>query len=187
MKKTSILLLAATFLLQWWIPLNMIFQQETILKEGTAFKFQTEPIDPNDPFRGKYITLNYVIDRVEVTNGKSWVSGEPVFVQIEEDAKGFAKVKSLEKVTPTNDANYVKATIRGVYGGNPTMVNLQYPFERFYMEESKAPKAEALFRDLWRDSTTQVYGLVIIKDGRAALEDVLVDEISIREAVENVD
>lgn len=185
MKKASIILLAATFLLQWWIPLNMIFQQETILKEGTAFKFETEPIDPNDPFRGKYITLNYVVDRVAITDGQEWISGESVFVQIEEGENGFARVKSLDKVAPTNNSNFVKATIQGVYGKNPTTVGLQYPFERFYMEESKAPKAETMFRDLWQDATTQVYGLVVIHEGRAALEDVLVDGVSIREAVES--
>ena len=51
------------------------------------------------------------------------------------------------------------------------------------MEESKAPKAEAMFRDLWRDSTTTVYGLVVINEGKAALEDVLVDGVSIKDAV----
>lgn len=183
MKKITLTLLAATFLLQWFVPLNMIMQQETILKEGTTFKFKTEPIDPNDPFRGKFVVLNYIADRVEVTDGQQWFHGEPVFAKIREGADGFAEVAGLEKVAPINNSNYVKAEIGGVYGENPTIVNLIYPFERFYMEETKAPKAEVMFRDLWRDSTTNVYGLVVINEGRAALEDVLVDGVSIRDAV----
>jgi len=181
MKKITLTLLVATFLLQWFVPLNMIMQQENILKEGTTFKFKTEPIDPNDPFRGKFVVLNYVADRVEVTNGQQWFSGEPVFVRIRENAVGYAEVAGLEKVAPVDDSNYVKAEIQSVYGDTPTIVRLRYPFERFYMEESKAPKAEAMFRDLWRDSTTTVYGLVVINAGRAALEDVMVDGVSIRE------
>ena len=51
MKKITVFLLAATCLVQWFVPLNMIMQQETVLKEGTPFKFKTQPIDPNDPFR----------------------------------------------------------------------------------------------------------------------------------------
>jgi len=183
MKKITFLLLLATFLFQWFVPLNMIMQQETILKDGTVFKFKTQPIDPNDPFRGKFVVLNYVASRTIIPNGQLWVNGEPVFVKIHTDSDGFAMIAGLEKVEPVDDKNYVKAEINNVWDTNPTQVSIRYPFERFYMEESKAPKAEAMFRDLWRDSTTNVYSLVVIKEGRAALEDVLVDGVSIRDAV----
>ena len=183
MKKIISIGLAATFLLQWFIPLNMIMQQETILKEGTSFKFKTQPIDPNDPFRGKFVVLNYIANQTTIQDGQKWMRGEKVFVKIQEDPDGFATIASLEKVAPTGEKNYVKAEIRQVWGENPVNVRVRYPFERFYMEESKAPKAEAMFRDLWRDSTTTVYGLVVINEGRAALEDVLVDGVSIKDAV----
>ena len=183
MKKITFLLLAATFLFQWFVPLNMIMQQETILKEGTPFKFKTQPIDPNDTFRGKFVVLNYEANRANIEAGQLWVNGEPVFVKIKEDAEGFATIAGLEKVEPIDEKHYVKATIRRVWGQNSTQVSIRYPFERFYMEETKAPKAEALFRDLWRDSSTTVYGLVVINQGRAALEDVFVDGVSISDAV----
>lgn len=185
MKKITLILLAATFILQWFVPLNMIMQQEDILKEGTTFKFKTAPIDPNDPFRGKFVVLNYRANRVEETGDRQWFRGEPVYVVIQNDVNGFAEIARLEKVAPVNEKNYVKAEILRVWGENPSQITIKYPFERFYMEESKAPKAETMFRDLWRDSTITVYGLVVIKDGRAALEDVLVDGVSIREAVED--
>ena len=40
---------------QLFVPSQMIFQQEDVLKTGTAFKFKTQPVDPSDPFKGKYI------------------------------------------------------------------------------------------------------------------------------------
>lgn len=187
MKKITLLFLVAAFLMQWFIPLNMIMQQETILDEGTPFKFKTQPIDPNDPFRGKFVVLNYVADRVEVTNGEKWYVGEPVFVSIQNNTAGFAEITKLEKVAPIDEKHFVKAEIAHAWGDNPTQVTIKYPFERFYMEETKAPKAEAMFRDLWRDSTTNVYGLVVINEGKAALEDVLVDGVSIREAVLDIE
>lgn len=183
MKKITFALLAFAFLMQWFVPLNMIMQQEDILKEGTTFKFKTQPIDPNDPFRGKFVVLNYEADRMDVSNGELWFKGEPVFVRIQENAAGFAEIASLEKIAPIDEQDYVKAEIAYVWGDDPVRVRINYPFERFYMEESKAPKAEAMFRDLWRDSTTNVYGLVVINEGKAALEDVLVDGVSIRDAV----
>jgi len=185
MKKITLLLLFVAFLLQWFVPMNMIMQQETILEKGTTFKFKTQPIDPNDPFRGKFVVLNFVADRAEATDGTLWFKGEPVFVRIQEDADGFAEIASLEKLEPIDEKHYVKAEIASIWGDNPVQVRIKYPFERFYMEETKAPKAEAMFRDLWRDTTTSVYGLVVINEGKAALEDVLVDGISLRDAVEH--
>jgi len=187
MKKITLLLLVAAFLMQWFVPLNMIMQQETILEEGTTFKFKTAPIDPNDPFRGKFIVLNYEASRMDVLNGELWYKGEPVFVRIEEDVNGFAAIASLEKVAPIDEKHFVKAEIARVWGKDPVQVRIKYPFERFYMEETKAPRAEAIFRDLWNDATTMVYGVVVINEGKAALEDVLVDGVSIKEAVETTE
>jgi len=183
MKKIALLFLIVAFLMQWFVPLNMVMQQETILKDGTAFKFKTQPIDPNDPFRGKFVVLNYEADKMDVLNEELWYMGEPVFVRIQEDNEGFAAIASIEKVAPIGEKHFVKAEIERVWRDDPVQVRIKYPFERFYMEESKAPKAEAMFRNLWRDSTTTVYGLVVINEGKAALEDVLVDGISIRDAV----
>ncbi len=183
MKKITLILLVATFLFQWFVPINMIMQQENTLKEGTPFKFKTQPIDPNDPFRGKFVVLNYAANRFDLTDATQWIRGEPVFVRIQNDAAGFAEIAGLEKIAPIDDNHYVKATINRVWGKNPVKVSIRYPFERFYMEETKAPKAEAMFRDLWRDSSTTVYGLVVVHRGEAALEDVLVDGVSISDAV----
>lgn len=183
MKKITLILLVTTFLFQWFVPLNMIMQQETILKEGTTFKFKTEPVDPNDPFRGKFVVLNYAADVVDVSNGQEWFQGAPVYVLIQNDSDGFAEIASIEKVAPTGDVHFIKAEIGYVWGQNPTQVRIKYPFERFYMEENKAPKAEVMFREVWRDSSATIYGLVVVKEGQAALADVLVDGVSIKDAV----
>lgn len=161
----------------------MIMQQENILKEGTPFKFKTAPIDPNDPFRGKFVVLNYEANRYTVTDGQPWFQGDPVFVKIQNDSAGFAEIVGLERVAPTDGQHFIKAEIGSVWNQHPMQIRIKYPFERFYMEEHKAPKAEAMFRDLWSDSSSTVYGLVVVHQGKAALEDVLVDGVSISEAV----
>ena len=188
MKKITLILLAATFIFQWYVPLNMIMQQENILKEGTAFKFKTEPIDPNDPFRGKYIVLNYEANEIEVPQNTDLYTTESVFVKIQNGSDGFAEIAGLEKMAPTANIPYVKAIIISASSNETTKtLRVAYPFERFYMEESKAPKAEALFRDIWRDSTINVYGLVVINEGKAVLQDVMVDGVPIKDAVMNSD
>ena len=53
------------------------------------------------------------------------------------------------------------------------------------MEESKAYKAERIYRDGLRDSTKQTYALVSVKKGNAVLRDVLIDDVSIKDIVES--
>ena len=187
MKKIAFLLLVATFLMQWFVPVNMIMQQEDILKEGTTFKFKTQPIDPNDPFRGKFIVLNYEANNIDIKGDEYWYQGEPVYVKIKEDEKGFAQIAGLEKTLPVDDNHYIKAEIERVWGENPSKIRIKYPFERFYMEENKAPKAEALFGNMRRDTNTVIYSLVVINKGRSALKDVVVNGVSIKDAVENAE
>ena len=49
-------------LLQLFVPANMIWQEEGTIQEGTEFHFKVAPVDPNDPFRGKYISLAFEAD-----------------------------------------------------------------------------------------------------------------------------
>lgn len=62
-------------------------------------------------------------------------------------------------------------------------LTIYYPFDRYYMEESKAYDAELVYTKSLQDTTQVTYALVSIKDGDAVLKDVLIDEISIKEIV----
>ena len=60
-----------------------------------------------------------------------------VWVRFDADDKGFAKIKEESK-TPLAGDDAVLATRR--YG------TLHFPFDRYYMEENAAPKAETAYR-----------------------------------------
>ena len=63
-------------------------------------------------------------------------------------------------------------------------INIDYPFERYYMEESKAYDAERTYRESLRDTIEHsTYALVYVKEGRAVVDDVLIDDISIKDIV----
>ena len=49
------------------VPLQMIQQRETVLREGELFRFKTEPIDPADPFQGRYVWLQIEDDFVPIS------------------------------------------------------------------------------------------------------------------------
>src|SRR6185503_880784 len=89
-------------LVQLYVPVKMIFSNESLLEGGREFKFRTAPIDPNDPFRGKYITLSFKENSARVENAKDWNNGDQIFVSLTQDEEGFAKILEVSKEKPTD-------------------------------------------------------------------------------------
>jgi uncharacterized membrane-anchored protein len=184
-KKIILPLFALMCLAQWFVPAQMIYDQEQVLREGKTYHFKTAPIDPSDPFRGKYITLRFEEDRVEVVDPKEWKNAEDVYVSIV-DSAGFAKISTVSLYEPEG-SDYIKARISHVSDyGKPYMLQIQYPFERFYLEESKASEAERLYWENRTDSTQVIYAVVSVKNGSAALKDVMLNDRSIVEVVKEI-
>ena len=172
-------------IIQLYVPVRMISNKEAVLAGGKEFKFRTAPIDPNDPFRGKYITLSFDENSAKVVNADEWKQGDPIFVSLMEDDLGFAKILSVSKKKPMNDEDYVAASIGYIINDTLSTVTIEYPFNRFYMEESKAKGAEDAYREASRDTTQVTYVLVSIKNGEAVIKDVLINGVPINEVVKS--
>lgn len=170
-------------LAQIYVPAKMISHNENIINHGQEFKFLTRPIDPTDPLRGKYITLDFAENPIRVTNSEDWKRGETIYLGINNDAKGFAQVISSSKTKPNNSMDFIeaKASYRAGVDGNQIFIN--YPFDRYYMEESKAYDAEKIHRESGSNNRKTTYAVVAVKDGEAVLKDVMIDGIPIRELV----
>ncbi|WP_103864447.1 GDYXXLXY domain-containing protein [Aquimarina sp. I32.4] len=163
------------------VPLKMIYDNEDALQFGTAYKFKTQPIDPTDPFRGKYITLRYEMDSFK-TEDTTYVRGDNIKVYIENDDQGFAQAVAISKEEIAIKKEYVEARVQSYYNGT---VRFELVFDRFYMEETKAYAAERAYTEVNSDSTKDtVYALVRIKKGNAVIEDVIIAGIPIQEYVE---
>ncbi|WP_055434628.1 GDYXXLXY domain-containing protein [Lacinutrix algicola] len=168
---------------QLFVPMQMIFGQEAVLNNGKAYKFRTQPVDPSDPYRGKYITLRYDINAA-VSVDSTWERKQDIYVYFEEDSLGFAKLTEVSKAPLVNAKDYVKTQVNW-YNKYDSNVTFNLPFNRFYMEENKAKPAEDAFRIAQRDTLpNNTYALVYVKDGEAVLKDVIINEISIADYVE---
>lgn len=180
MNKNLIILLIFILvaLVQWYVPGKMIFEKERVLAAGKEFKFRTEPIDPNDPFRGKYITLTYRENRIPVQKGSEWESNETIYVLLSTDGDGYVKIDSVSKEKPADNPDFVKAKVNYV---SNDYVFIDYPFERFYMEETKAPVAEEVYLESIRDTSQVVYALVSVRNGEAVIKDVMINGVPIGE------
>lgn len=170
-------------IVQLFVPIKMIFDKEDILDTGTIYKFRTQPIDPNDPFRGKYITLNYEIDSFE-SRDTTWQRGEEVFVYLEKDESNFAQIKTVSRTILNSKNDYVKAKVSWYYKRDK-VVNFDLEFDRYYMEEFKAKPAEDIYRQYnrRRDTMNQTYALVAVKNGEAVLKDVLINDKPIKDYI----
>lgn len=182
MKYAIVVAFALMCVAQWFVPLKMITDSEEVLSEGKLYKFKTAPVDPSDPFRGKYITLYFEEDRVRKKYGEHWNDYDPIYVILKQDKDGYARIKEGTKVKPAEGTDYFKTKISSVYTADT--FNIEFPFDRFYLEESKASEAEKLY---WQNrGKDSCYAIVYVKDGEAVLKDVVIGEKSIVEIVKEL-
>lgn len=166
-------------LAQLYVPVRLVMQSENILETGKAFKFRTGPVYPLYPVNGNMILLNYEGTTIPVENAKDWNQNEPVFVTLAIDSAGFAIIDQVSKTVPESNADYVKAYINYVIDDSTSSVVIRYPFDRFYLEDKM--DNTTVPEPSYPDSTTVTYANVIIKQGEAIVEDVLVNEKSIKD------
>lgn len=165
-KKIIIGLFSSLILLQIAAPLSMIAKREAVLRNGTAFRFKTAPVDPYDAFRGRYVALRMEASQVRKPPGLDLRYGQKVYAQIVADEQGFAKISQITTQKPqglpflTAKVNYSLAT----------EVFLDLPIDRYYMEEKAAPRAEQIYREHSGGDKRDAYVLVRIKDGFAVIE-----------------
>ena len=182
-RKIILILFILIALAQLYVPAKMIFHREAVLSGGTEYKFRAAPIDPYDPFRGKYITLTFAETSATIDNERNWTMDETVYVLFTADSNGFAKIGSVSKTKPSTNQGFLKAKVDYVTSNGSNKLRIEYPFDTYYMEESKAYDAELAYRRSVRDTSRTTYALVRIKNGAAVLKDVMIDGIPIKEVV----
>lgn len=186
MKYAYILAFVALAIIQWIIPGRLMWQKDVVLKKGVAYKFKTQPVDPNHPFKGKYIVLNFAENSFTDTVQRGLEAKDPVFVLLSKDNHGFAFINGLSAVQPQNTDAYVKATVYYTSVEHDSItVFLEYPFTEFYMQEFKAPRAEAIYFESATDSSKITYARVRILKGDAVIEDVYINDVPIRNLIKD--
>jgi|GEM_PF-82252 len=163
-------------LVQWYVPSRVIFEQETILENGREYRFLTRPIDPVDPFRGRYVRLRFEAEKVNLDQpDTNFQAGEKLYASLKTDSAGYTVLNQLLK-NPPEDEDYLMVSYR--YGNyNDQVVTVELPFDKFFMQEDLAEIAEGL--PSRSDLDQAGYAVVKILDGKVVLEDVRVNEQSL--------
>lgn len=167
-------LLVVTLGAQLAVPASMIIEQEQVLRSGAVFKFRTAPVDPYDAFRGKYVALAFEIPQFDVPDGEIPSRDSIYYAGLAIDSQGYARLSSVSTQAPSGP--YLK--VHGVYNASTQRVSVSLPFNRFYLEESLAPRAEAAYRRYNAAGPGQqldCYVTVRIANGVGALQDLFLD------------
>ena len=163
---------------QLLVPSYIMASREIVLRKGAVYKFKTAPVDPYDIFRGRYVALSTNQRSVRISSGEKFERGEAVYLVLGKDKEGFAKVIDAKR-NPPKGKDYIK--IKSRYSSNG-YVNFNLPFNRYYMNEHKAPKAEQLYRRSQRlGSKNQAYILVRVLKGKTSIEGLYVKDKPIEE------
>lgn len=182
MKTTSLIILLIVITAQLTVPFRMIQSRETVLKEGELFRFKTRPIDPADPFQGRYVRLGIQNDYIprDKKDQSEFKYNTPVYATVATDDDGFAHFTQITR-EPPETVSYLKTRCRGnrrrwnqetkthVYLGD----RIDIPFDRYYMDEAKAPRAEQIARQ--STNTTNCWVNVRIYQGKAVIDDVFAE------------
>ena len=182
MKKIySYILFSLMVIAQIAVAGQMVYKYESTIASDNVYKFKTVPVDPNDPFRGKYISLRYAINSFPTTDD-DWEYGQKAFVYVSKDEHGFAQLETVSKTKLLNsEFDYIEVVGLNYYSGR---IHFELPFDRYYMEESKAYDAEVLAREVQRsDNPANIYAEVHIENGTHVLTDIVVNGVSIKDAV----
>ena len=169
-KRFALPLMMLLALVQLALAARMIYDEERVLRKGKSFRFKTAPVDPSDPFRGKYINLNFEANQITVPASEQYERGQDVYVSLGVSDSGFCKILALSHQRPSGSA-YILAEVNFVSLENSQrVVYIDYPFSRYYMNEFKAVDAEKAYAD-GRNS----YAVVRVLNGRAVLESVVIN------------
>lgn len=169
MKKLPIVIFVFVALAQLAVPASVVWERGRTLAYGRVWKFKTEPIDPVDAIRGRYVALRLAAEKVP--QSQEFTPGNQVYATLMEDADGFAHVEKISATRVTGD-DVVRVKM-GYWSDN--WQHVIFPFDKLWVAEKIAPQAEQAYRDNSRRGKENAYVTVRVRNGDAALEQLYID------------
>lgn len=139
--------------------IGLVGMREHILETGEVIRLSVIPIDPNHPFMGEYVDLNYNITQLPFSKLLQIPDGETVYVSLMKDGEIY-EAFDVDTEIPT-DLFEGEVFIKGRKLNNDW---IEYGIESFFVPEGTALEIE---RSIWDYSVTaEIY---LDEDGTAQL------------------
>lgn len=183
MKNVRILFFAATMFLLLWFPFNMIYHTQRIISNGTPYRFYLQPIDPYDVFRGSYVSLNYTIPLISISD--SVYTYQDVYVTIGEGTDGFAYFKNAY-LQPPKEKDYIKAKVQFFTNGQ-VQIDAPENIRYYYLNEKTAPEVESVMnRAIQADSMqNRAHVQIRVRKGEAVVEELYINDVAVKDYLKN--
>lgn len=172
------LLIAAT--VQGAILLLLIIIFGLNISSGQKVYLRVEPVDPIDPLRGRYVTVQYQeLSRLAVYNYSSasqeFRVGDQVYVMLNNYGDYWSKSYSFDQAvtkTKPSQGTFIRGTVTSVVQSDdvysePTQLTISYGIEQYFIPETADGNLP-----FDRDIIAEVY---IDSNGKAALRRLFVD------------
>jgi uncharacterized membrane-anchored protein len=174
MNKRNLILLGFVMvvLAQLAVPAWMILERERTLREGQVFKFKTQPVDPADAFRGRYVWLRLEPETVPVSNSGVWEHRQKAFAVLGTGTNGYAMVKRLERTKPMGEP---ALQVRVNWSDGKNMHINWEGLDRYYMMEDKAPAAETAYREHNRVTNQNCFISVRVRGSVGVIENLYIE------------
>lgn len=202
--KPKILLIAAfavVALAQLLVPYRMISHQADFALSGNEFIFKVRHNGPKYSIRGNHLWLRFEAERFVVKDKNEWENSQSVFVTIEKDSLGFARIADVSKKKP-DSKNWLKAKAF-LHQKNSTRrdslaarfldsykdscyLQLTYPFNNFYIGDTNTKDQEKIFIDKMNNQQSCITLQVYIRENQFVAEELMVDSVSFREYVKGI-
>ena len=174
MKTLKLVLLGALALAQLAVPAQMALHQVMVRARGVQLKIRCAPVDPVNPFMGRYVRLN-LSGEVAAPKSRPGRAGgmQDAWVTYSLDKEGFVEPAALYWVRP-KDTPSLKVRTWGRVDGRKT--TFTYPFDRYYLNEDKAPEVERVI--IGRDRNMRpkdAHVTVLVLGETAVLEELYLD------------
>lgn len=155
-------------LLQIGVLAWAIHGRAVVLRDGAEVVLQTEPVDPRDLLRGRYVRLGYGIsslplDLLPEGQRADAVSGSRLHVHLVPGADGLWTADKAE-LQGGPDGVWIAGEI--TYRLADERISVEYGIERFYAPEYLAPEIE---RNMREGDITQTV-VAVASDGTAQIK-----------------
>jgi uncharacterized membrane-anchored protein len=174
MKNLRLIIFLVVGLAQLAVPASVVWRRTQTLKNGKVWKFRTAPVDPEDAFRGRYVSLQFAAE--DVPRNERLTTSES-YATLKEGPEGFAEIESLSP-TPVSGDNVLKVKTTSWWNN---VQHVEFPFDRYWVNEKQAPEAEAAYFANSNRKKMNAYVTVRIRAGDAAIEELYLDNKPLKE------
>jgi uncharacterized membrane-anchored protein len=173
-----------------------IVRYETTLAHGALYKVKTVPVDPADPFRGRYVAIQPAITlpapvAPDVEQLFSDVRATGAYVVLTTGEDGFARAAAVVSERPASGdfLEIARAWRRPIFDPQEqrvreTRYEIVLPFDRYYMNEAAAPAAERRYQESVRqNANAETWVAIRVRNGTGVVEGLYIDGVTIEEAI----